>query len=179
MTSSLETSPRCLLLKRNTPFSNQNSLHAPQDWLGWVLHVFLSVSGSRCWYPLCGTPLPTLRDCLQQASASFLRPKLKRQQQKHKTPFLNHNSGLECNFWEYTSPFLEWLPLSSWPGYLCPLRTLEIPIPRNEQVLQWLCLPNLLSQSHLGRPEGQSFQHSQGFWWAWRAHVSCYHTPAT
>lgn len=69
-------------------------------------------------------PCPPLRECLQQGSESFLKPKLKQQKQQHKNPFLNHNSGLECSFWEYTSPFLERLRLSLWFCYLCVLRTL-------------------------------------------------------
>ena len=129
MTCNKETSPRCLLLNRNALHSNQGSVKGTPRlarmgplYLSTSLPTAVRQASSHC------------PDCWQQSSASFLRPKLK---QQYKTPFLNHNSGLECNFWEHTSLFLEWLPLSVVALlFMCSENSLEIPFPRNEQALQ-------------------------------------------
>lgn len=84
-------------------------LSMPRDWPGRVLGVLLSVPGPRCLSP-CRGPCPLLRHCWWHSSASFLRPKLK-QQQQCKTPFLNHNPAWGVTF--------ENILLHSLNGYLC------------------------------------------------------------
>lgn len=100
-------------------------LSASQEGTPWVGPMsFYLCQSLDVWSHCEGTPLPTAEELFTTGQRILSEAKTETTKQQHKNPFLNHNSGLECNFWEYTSPFLEWLRLSLWSCYLYVLRTL-------------------------------------------------------
>lgn len=92
--------------------------------IAWVGPVSFYLCQSLDVWPLWRHALHTAEGLFTTEQRILSEAKTETTKQQHKNPFMNHNSGLECNFWEYTSPFFEPLRLSLWSCYLCVLRTL-------------------------------------------------------